>query len=139
GVRPADTIVVTARKTEQGFFSKLFGIDTVNVSATARARAYTLSAAEGVVPFAVERDHPMLEGAGCPCFNQATTIRQQGAGPGSFEILNLDNTSGGSGQGILAGWINNGYAGDLPLGWYWNDPGAKFNPNEVQDAMNARI
>src|SRR5437868_5465157 len=29
GVRAADTIVVTARKTEQGFFSKLFGIDNV--------------------------------------------------------------------------------------------------------------
>jgi Flp pilus assembly protein TadG len=139
GVRPSDTIVVTARKTEQGFFSKLFGIDNVNVAVTAKARAYTLAQAEAVAPFVVERDHPMLAGNGCPCFNQNTTIVQQGAGPGSFEIVNLDNKKGGNSPGILANWILNGYPGDLGLGWYYSDPGAKFNSSQVKSAMDARL
>ena len=139
GVRSADTIVVTARQTAPGFFSKIFGLNSVNVSATAKARAYTLLEANDLTPFAVERGHPKLSGTNCPCFNTNTVIVQQGAGPGSFEIINLLNVLGGTSPGILADWITNGYDGYLPRGWYWNDPGAKFNPSKVADAMNARV
>ena len=50
-----DTLVVTARRTEQGFFSKVFGVDNVNVHATAKAVAESMSEAKYVVPFVVDQ------------------------------------------------------------------------------------
>ena len=46
---------------------------------------------------------------------------------------------GGTGQSILSDWIMKGYNGYMGLGWYYSDPGAKFNPGPIEDAIAARV
>lgn len=134
-----DTISVKARRTSPGFLARVLGVDAVQVSADSRARAYNMSAGKYAAPFAVERSHPMISGGGCPCFGQSTELELNKVGPGAFKVINLDSSRGGVGQAILASWILYGFDGYLDKDWYYSDPGAKFNPGQVQDALTARI
>ena len=61
-----DSITVHAKSVAPGFFSKLFGINTVNVGASATARAGFASQALYVAPMVVSKYHPLLAGSGCP-------------------------------------------------------------------------
>ncbi len=135
-----DTITVKAHKTTPGFFSRVAGVLSVNIGATAKARVAVPVQAKGVAPIVVKNTHPLLNGAGCPCFNGLTTLplAKDGA-PGSFDLINLDDSHGGTGQTILAEWIIHGYDGYLPLGQYYTDTGAKFNSSEVQAALTEKI
>jgi hypothetical protein len=56
-----------------------------------------------------------------------------------MRLVNLDGSHGGTGPPILQDWIQNGYGGWMPLGWYYSDPGAKFNSSQVQAALDARL
>jgi hypothetical protein len=134
-----DTITVTARTTVQGTFLKLLGFDHTTVRASAVARAMPLGSATGAAPFAVYYTQPELSGPGCPCFGVPTTLAFDKVGPGGFELINIDGSSGGSGQTILAGWILNGCScsTSTPV-WLWNDSGAKFNSSGVNSALSAR-
>jgi hypothetical protein len=134
-----DTISVHVRRETPGFFSRVFGYEVVDVGARAAARAWLPSEARWVAPFVVDEQHPLLSGAGCPCFDQPTDLDLNKVGPGNFKIINLHNEKGGTGPPILADWILNGYSGYMPLGWYYGDPGAKFNSSHVKNAMEARI
>jgi hypothetical protein len=136
--RANDTIVVHASQVAGGFFSRLFGIDTVTVGATAKARAATPGKAFGVAPIGVDKSHPDLSGSGCPCWGHATTLDLEKTGPGAFRILNLDGSKGGTGPGTLGDWIENGFNGYLGLGWYGSDPGAKFDSSQVHDGLDGR-
>jgi hypothetical protein len=138
-VRSNDTVVVRARSAAPGFFSRVLGFDSITVSATAEARAAPPAAARYVAPFGVDRSHSLLDGGGCPCWNTSTTLDLTKTGPGAFRVLNLDGSRGGIGQQTLADWILEGYTGLMDLGWYYSDPGAKFNPSEVQGALDARV
>jgi hypothetical protein len=115
------------------------GINSVDVSATATARAWNLGSAKYAAPFAVDRSHPMLSGGGCPCFNQPTVLDLKKVGPGAFRVVNIDGSRGGTGQQTLSDWILNGFNGYMGLGWFYSDPGAKFNPGPIQNALEARI
>ncbi|HYM64839.1 MAG TPA: Tad domain-containing protein [Gaiellaceae bacterium] len=137
--RPNDTIVVQGTRSASGVFSKLFGINSVDVHGKSKARAATISSAKYVAPIAVDIKHPLLQCKPQPCFEEATTLDLQKVGPGAFRLLNLDDTKGGTGPSTLADWILNGYQGYLPLDWYFSDPGAKFNSSQVKSAMNARL
>jgi Flp pilus assembly protein TadG len=155
-----DTVTVKVQRTAPGFFSKLFGIDSVNVYATATARSAVPVGVTGAAPIVVQKDHPALSGAACPgngghpCFGQQTSIplNKNGA-PGAFDLVDLSagqvtdptsgqcsKTGGGGNQGssTVAAWIQSGYSGSLPLGCYQSDTGAKFNSNSIEDAMNVR-
>ena len=77
----------------------------------------------------------LLSGAQCPCFGQSTTLDLQKVGPGAFRLLNLDNSHGGTSPGILADWMLHGYDDYMGLGWYFSDPGAKFNATAMQNAL----
>jgi Flp pilus assembly protein TadG len=134
-----DTVSVRADRTSPGFLSRVLGIASVDVNATAKARAYNISAAKYVAPFAVDWAHPMLSGGGCPCFNIPTTLDLNKVGPGAFRVVNVDGSRGGIGQDTLAQWILQGYDGYMGLDWYYSDPGAKFNPSEVKSALDQRI
>jgi hypothetical protein len=135
-----DTIKVHLQKPAPGFFAKVFGINSVQEGATASARTGGMQSAQYVAPSVVRTTHPLLNGAGCPCFDQETTLELGKTGaPGAFTLINLDGSSGGTGQQILADWILKGYDDYLPLGGYFNDPGAKFNASQIQDAMAQRI
>ncbi len=135
-----DSIRVDAKSTAPGFFSKLFGINTVSVGATATARAGFASQALYVAPMVVSKDHPLLAGSGCPCFGQQTTLDfgKMGA-PGAFGMLDLVGGNGTVGASQLATEILNGFDKYLPLGLYNSDPGAKFNSSNIQGALDARI
>ena len=134
-----DTIKVTMTKQAPGFFSKMFGLKSVTVGAHAAARAGTFNAAQFAAPIGVDVKHPMLSGNGCPCFDDPTTLDLEKVGPGAFRILNIDGSKGGTGQDILAEWINHGLDAYMPLDWYNSDSGAKFNASEVKAALTARI
>lgn len=134
-----DTIVVTGTRTAPGFFSKILGIDSVDVHARAVARTGTLSDARWAAPFGVDEQHEMLQCEPLPCFGEQTTLELDKVGPGAFRILNIDGSHGGIGPTILADWISRGYEGFMPLGWYFSDPGAKFSSSQVRDALDASI
>lgn len=138
---PMDTISVTAERTAPGFLSKVLGISTVDVKADAVVRAYNISAAKYAAPFGVTREEPMLNGCGGPCYGAGypTTLELDKVGPGSFKIINIDGSHGGIGPSTLASWISGGLSGTMNTGWYWSDPGAKFNSGEVKGAMDGRI
>jgi hypothetical protein len=134
-----DTVRVEVERGAPGFFSRALGFSAVEVAATAAARAAAPVTARYAAPFVVDETHPLLTGGGCPCWNQGTDLDLQRVAPGNFKIVNLDNTKGGIGPTVLSDWILNGYDGFLPLGWYYGDPGAKFNPSQITSALDARI
>jgi hypothetical protein len=134
-----DTVVLTGQRTAPGFFSKILGVDSVDVHARAAARAGTLEEARWAAPFGVDEQHPMLQCEPTPCFEEETALDLDKVGPGAFRIINIDGSHGGTGPPILADWIVRGYEGYMPLGWYYSDPGTKFNSSHVKDALDARL
>ena len=69
-----------------------------------------------------------------------TTLDDQRAGPGAFDLINIDGSRGGTSPGTLASWIQNGCActTTAPV-WLYSDPGAKFNSSQVQSAMDRMV
>ena len=140
GLSAGDTITVQAKNTTPGFFSKVFGLDFVNVGASAAARVAIPSEAEYVAPMVVSDRHPLLAGNGCPCFDQDTSLPYDPLGaPGAFGMLDLSGQNGGVGSSTEGDWILHGFDQYLPLGDYASDPGAKFTSSQVQSALQARI
>jgi Flp pilus assembly protein TadG len=137
GYVPNDTVVVKATRNSDGFFAKIWDIASVDVHATAAARADVPQQVNGVAPI-VNKLHPMLSGAGCPCFRAETTIPLAKTGaPGAFGMVDLDG--GSNGNPDLANWITDGFDGYLDLGLYQSDPGANFNSNNVRSALQSRV
>ena len=99
--------------------------------------------AKYVAPIGVNILNPKLKGTStCPCFGSAnlTTLPLGKTGaPGAFDLLNIDESHGGTGPSILADWILKGYDGYLSLGDYFSDAGAKWNSSQVQDALDQRL
>jgi len=144
-VVPNDLITVTVERPAPGYFSKLFGIDEVEVSARATARAGIPSTARGVAPIAVDERHPMLQ---CRCWGEPTQLSLRnlhdpggGDAAGAFSLINLDSLydSGSVGAETLAEWLLDGYEGELPLGIYRSAPSADFNSGHVRSAINQRL
>jgi secretion/DNA translocation related TadE-like protein len=140
---PNDTIKVTVKKSATGVFTKIFGLDSVNVGSKATARTALISSAKYVAPIVVKNVHPKLLGTvGCPCFtstNVTTIPLDRNGAPGAFDLLNLDGTRGGTSPGVLADWMLKGYDGYLDIGEYYSDPGAKWNSSELHDALDKRL
>src|SRR5688572_11361917 len=87
-----DTVVVTGKRSAPGFFSKVLGVDSVEVHARASARAGTLEEARWAAPFGVDEQHPMLQCEPTPCFEQQTQLDLDKLGPGAFRIINIDGS-----------------------------------------------
>lgn len=121
-----DSVTVTGQKDAPGFFSKIFGIDSVEVNGTARARTGVLSNARWAAPIAVDEKHPMLQ---AKAWGVPTELELDTVGPGAYRLVNIDGSRGGTNPGTLGDWIRSGYEGYMPLGWYYSDPGAKYNTN----------
>ena len=138
-----DTIKVQVHRSAQGVFTKLFGVNSVGVGSKATARASLMQSAQYVAPIGVNVKHPMLKGTStCPCFGPgySTTLPLGKTGaPGSFDLLNIDGSKGGTGGQTLADWILHGYSGYLPIGSYLSDTGAKWNDSLVQNALEQRM
>jgi hypothetical protein len=121
------------------FFSKVFGLNSVDVDVKATAKNSLLGSARYVAPIAVNIAHPFLSGINCPCFNTPTTLPlNRLSAPGAFTLLDLDNGKG-NGASMLSSWIEDGYNGVLDLGDYSSNTGAKWNSQEVDDALTSRL
>ena len=138
-LRGADTIRIEGVRQAPGILSRVLGINVVHVHATVAARSGVPEAAQWAAPVAVDEKHPMLQCKPTPCFGQATSIDLKKTGPGAFRLINLDGSRGGIGPGTLADWVENGFNGYMPLGWYYSDPGAKYNSSQVEAAFDDRI
>lgn len=137
-VLPGDTIAVHAHKPMPGFFSKLFGINSVNVGAKAKARTGTMTSAKWAGPVAVDEQHEKLQCKPRPCFNEPTTLEFDKVGPGAFRLINIDGSHGGTGPSDVGDWLRTGLDAYMPLGWYYSDPGIKPNSSHVQGALSFR-
>jgi hypothetical protein len=137
-VTPGDTIAVHAQKPMPGFFSKLFGIDSVNVGAKAKARSGVLNAARWAGPVAVDEQHEKLQCKPKPCFGEPTVLDFDKVGPGAFRLINIDQSHGGTSPGTVAQWLETGLDAWMPLGWYSSDPGIKPNSSHIKSALDLR-
>lgn len=120
------TVKVTGSRPAPGFFSKIFGIDSVTVNGTATARSGVLANAKWAAPIAVDEKHPYLQEKR---WGESTELELDTVGPGAYRLVNIDGSHGGTNPGTLGDWIRSGYEGYMPLGWYYSDPGAKYNTN----------
>jgi hypothetical protein len=145
-LRPNDLITVTVERPAQAFFTKVLGIDSVEVRARATARAGVPGRARYVAPITVNEQHPMLQ---CGCFGEPTEVNLLNLhnpggsdAAGAFGLLNLEslsNPSGNIGSDVLAQWIRDGYEDELPLGDYDSAPSANFNSDYIRNALRDRI
>ncbi len=147
-----DTIKVKITRPSPGFFAKLFGIKTVNVSGSATARAWNVSSVRGVAPITVNYKHPLLnctraQHPTCnPTFGQDTTLTLEDIhtsggkdAAGSFGLINLDQNDPNPGANTLADWLLKGFPNYLPTGQYNAATGANFNNSQFLDALNQQI
>ncbi len=140
---PNDSITVKVNDDSPTFFSKLFGLQTVPVRATATARSDLVAQARWAAPITVNILHPLLSGTvgskQCPCFGTETTLPLDKRGaPGAFGLLDLDNNNG-NGSSTLAKWIESGFDGYLDVGNHSSNTGAKFDSNAIDNALTARL
>jgi hypothetical protein len=140
-----DLVTVTVSRPAPGYFSRIFGIDAVEVEARATARAGIPSQARGVAPIAVDERHPMLQ---CRCWGEPTELSLRNLhdpggsdAAGAFGLVNLDSlyNGGNIGAQTLAEWILDGYESELPLGIYRSAPSADFNSGHIRSAINTRL
>jgi Flp pilus assembly protein TadG len=133
-----DTVEVKGAAPAPGFFSQVFGIDSVTVNATATARVGALATARGSSPVAVHVDHPDLQCDPAPCSEDPTVLDLSKIdGPGAFHLINLDGVSGGGTQ-TLADWIQYGYDGEMSQDFF-SETGNKLNSGPVRQALDAVI
>lgn len=137
-VLPGDTIEVHAKKPMPGFFSKVFGVDSVNVGAKAKARSGVMNSARWAAPVAVDEQHEKLQCKPTPCFGEPTELDFEKVGPGAFRLINIDRSHGGTGPATVGEWIETGLDAYMPLGWYYSDPGIKPNSSHIKSALDAR-
>jgi len=134
-----DTISVEAAQPAPGIFASMFGLDSVDVVARAKARSGVPDEARWAAPVAVDEKHPLISGLDCPCFEESTELDFEKVGPGAFRLLNLDDSKGGTGPSEVADWINQGFDGYMPLQWYYSDPGFKPSSSHIKNAFDNRI
>lgn len=136
---PNDMITVTQAGSGTGLFARVLGTSTVTIRTKAAAISEVPTQAYGVAPIAVDINHDMLSGPGCPCFGVPTTLPLGKKGvPGAFGMIDLNTSNGTTGTSTLADWIVNGYPDYLQPGDYNSDPGAKFSSSDIQNALQAR-
>jgi len=142
-VFPNDTIVVSGSRQAPGFFSKMLGVKSVTVHATASARAGLLTEARWVVPIVVDEKHPKLQCNPNPCAGPTELVYQHfkknGSpdGSGNFGFINVtDDKEGTSDLGDL---ITNGWDKYMGLGDYSAITGNMFSSTSIGDNLDARI
>jgi hypothetical protein len=143
-VFPNDTIKVEGSRPAPGFFSKVFGLDSITVRTTGTARAGYPNQVKYVVPIVVDEKHEKLQCDPNPCAG-ATELKYQHLkkngspdGSGNFGFINLTGDNG-VGTSDLEDWITNGFDQFLGLGDYDARTGNQFSSSHVGDVLEARI
>ncbi len=142
---PNDTISVRAAKSEPGIFSRVLGVTSTSISASAKARVDTPYSVRYVAPMVVSCAHGLIQNCNnngkLPDYGVDTTLNFDKMGaPGAFGMLNLSKSNGTPGTSEEAEWILRGYDQNLDVNKdYRSDPGAKFSSTEIRNALDARI
>jgi Putative Flp pilus-assembly TadE/G-like len=147
-----DTIKVTITRPTPGVFAKVLGIQSVNVTGRATAKAWNVEQVRGVAPITVNYKHPLLnctrgQHPTCnPNFGSPTTLTLEDIhtsggkdAAGSFGLINLDQNDPNPGANTLADWLLNGYPDYLPIGHYESATGANFNNSQFTSALDQQI
>jgi Putative Flp pilus-assembly TadE/G-like len=113
-----DTITVEVRRQADGFFAKVFGIDSVRVAAVAQARIFAPLELKDVAPIAIYKDEACIV-SDPSCFGQPVTLGFAEDDPydptkSKFGLLDLDR-DGSAGAGDMKEWLENGYPDALPI------------------------
>jgi Flp pilus assembly protein TadG len=140
-----DTVRVRATRSAKGVFTKVFGLSSINVGASAKARASLLASVKELSPLAVNEAHTMLHCAGGPCYNQATTLQYHHPGsapknPLSVVYVNLiAATQSKITESYIADWIRNGFDPELKTGVFaaFGDP--TYLSPEVKAALESKF
>jgi hypothetical protein len=138
-----DTIVVSGSRPAPGFFSKMLGVKSVTVHATASARAGYPTEAKWVMPIVVDEKHEKLQCNPNPCAGATELVYQHfksnGSpnGAGNFGFINL--TGGKQGTSDLGDLIENGWDQYMALGDYDAVTGNMFSSSHIGDNLEARI
>jgi Putative Flp pilus-assembly TadE/G-like len=137
----ANRIKVTVERPAPGFFSKLFGIDSVDVRATAAATVGPPSEALYVAPIVVNEKHPDLQRFGTPTELEYFHLKETGPlgpdGSGSFGFINLDRSDSNPGTSTMKNWIANGFDRYMPTGEYDARTGNPFSG--IEDSLEDKI
>jgi hypothetical protein len=142
-VFPNDTITVKGQRPAPGFFSKVFGLESVTVRTHASARAGYPKQVKWVAPIVVNVKHPMLNCTPNPCEDATEltyyNLKDKGTdGAGSFGFINLTGDNGvGSSQ--LGDWIKNGFDQYLNIGDYYVSTGNPFSSTNIGDALQEKV
>jgi Putative Flp pilus-assembly TadE/G-like len=141
---PNDTITVDAKAPAPGFFSRIFGIDSVTVGAKATARAGGGAQFKYVAPIVVDEKHPGLQCSPNPCEGiqelKYQHLKNNGSpdGSGNFGFINLTD-DGGTGTSDLGDWILKGFSGYLGTGDYDARTGNPFSSQNVKGSLDLRV
>ena len=139
-----DTITVDAKAPAPGFFSRIFGVDSVTVGARATARAGGGAQFKYVAPIVVDEEHPGLQCDPNPCAGlqelKYQHLKNNGSpdGSGNFGFINLTD-DGGTGSSDLGDWILKGFSGYLGLGDYDARTGNPFSSENVKGSLDLRV
>ena len=136
---PNDTIRVTARRTGAGFLSRVLGHhDGQPHGGCGGARVQPgRGDVRGAVRHRQERVVPLRQRL--PCYYHADELRPEQRRPRRLRDPQHRRITGRYGPQTLARLDLGGLERSMPLGWYYSDPGAKFNSSNVQDAMDSRL
>jgi hypothetical protein len=154
-----DTINVDVADTAPGFFARLFGLDSVGVSAHAQARMYLVYGADSVAPIIVSDEQPELQcyvgGGGPGCYSGTVTLTLMnlhtgnGRGNGNGGGGNQGGGGGGGNQGggggnQGGGGGNQGGSGDGAGQWGLlnldrNNSGTNCNENNLEGWINGSL
>ncbi len=127
----SNTINVASTLQAPAFFAKIFGIDSVGVSAEATAALYPLKDGCGARPIAINVQTIQSDG-----FN--TNVVLDADAPGGYNFINLDGTTSNAQVKTLADWIRSGYDLCVEKDAYFSTPGVKGS-SDIKDALDSVI
>lgn len=132
-------VIVTASRSVDLFFAKVFGLDTTNVTAVSAAKIEAISGTSNVCPFAITWDNNFLPTGSAAGNTFTLKVDEKGEFKGNFHSVRLTSRSGGdSGANVLAENIVYGCGQLLKTGdQIKTEPGNKVGP--IRKAITDRL
>lgn len=145
----AATIAVSVSRETPGVLARIIGsgLDSVGVSAGARASALLPSRASGAVPLIVSSSQPNLSACGgAPCFGSLYTTSlpvndDATAGGGQMGLVDLRSDGDGSVTADqIAGWVRSGLSDPMDPERYYTAAGScKFSNQNFHAALDEKV
>ena len=130
-VNPTKIVVITSDASTPLFFSGIFGVNSVTISATATAKVYSPTGLKGLVPFAIHEEDIK--------YDTETVLKSDNPQvPGWFGLM--DYSGGGGGASEIRDTTREGYSGEVFLNNSYNvETGGKVGPvcQGLQDRIDS--